>query len=78
MRPSNHHISIPSIWICPFGRRVSFWKDVWCGEEALCLVFPSIFNLVVHKDAMVVDPWDYSREEGGWSLLRICESKITL
>ena len=18
------------------GQRVSFWKDVWCGEEALC------------------------------------------
>ena len=21
------------------GRRVSFWKDLWCGEEALCRSF---------------------------------------
>ena len=23
------------------GRRISFWKDVWCGEEALSLMFPN-------------------------------------
>ena len=49
------------------GRRVSFWKDVWCGEEALCYVFPSLFNLAVHKEAMVADMWGCGREEGGWS-----------
>ena len=47
------------------GKRVSFWKDVWCREEVLCLVFPSLFNLVVHKEAMVVDVWDWDKEEGG-------------
>ena len=40
------------------GRRVSFWKDVWCGEEALSLVFPSLFILAAQKGAMVADLWD--------------------
>ena len=43
------------------------WKDVWCGEEALCSIFLALFNLVVHKEAMVADMWDCDREEGGWS-----------
>ena len=46
-------------------RKVSFWKDVWCGGEALCSVFPSLFNLVVHKDATMADMWDCNKEEGG-------------
>ena len=48
------------------GRRVSFWKDVWCGEEALGRSFPTLFNMVVNKDALVRDVWDSSRERGGW------------
>ena len=27
------------------GRRISFWKDFWCGEEALSLRFPNLFSL---------------------------------
>ena len=49
------------------GRRLGFWKDPWCNETVLCNEFPTLFNLVVHKDARVVDVWDSSREEGGWS-----------
>ena len=48
------------------GRRLRFWKDPWCGEIALCNVFPTLFNLVVHKDASVADVWNSSRENGGW------------
>ena len=33
----------------------------------LCNEFPTLFNLAVHKDARVVDVWDSSRKEGGWS-----------
>ena len=47
--------------------RVNFWKDAWCGEDALCFVYPSFFNLTMHKEAMVADMWDRSRGEGGWS-----------
>ena len=47
--------------------RVSFWKDVWCCEEALCLAFPSLFNLAAQKDAMAAKLWDRNRGEGGWN-----------
>ena len=33
----------------------------------LCNAFPTLFNLAAHKDARVVDVWDFSREDGGWS-----------
>ena len=33
----------------------------------LCYAFPTLFNLAVHKDAEVVDVWDSSTENGGWS-----------
>ena len=49
------------------GRRLGFWKDPWCGETVLCNAFPTLFNLVVHKDVRVVDVWNSSREDGGWS-----------
>ena len=48
------------------GRRVSFWKDPWCGEEALSLSFPSLYSLVVRKDARVAKMWDSSRVKGSW------------
>ena len=32
-------------------RRVSFWKDKWCGNEALCVSFPSLFALASSKEA---------------------------
>ena len=47
------------------GRRLRFWKDVWCGKEALCDSFPSLYALAANKEALVVDLWDSSREEGG-------------
>ena len=29
--------------------------------------FPTLFNLVAHKDAKVADVWDVSRVGGGWA-----------
>ena len=34
---------------------------------ALCNVFPTLFNLVAHKDARVAEVWDSLRDDGGWS-----------
>ena len=48
-------------------RRIRFWKDVWCGEEALCSSFPFMFSLAMQKDAMVSYLWNHVREEGGWA-----------
>ena len=35
------------------------------GEVALCTFFPSLFALVVHKEASVADVWDSSRDVVG-------------
>ena len=45
-------------------RKLSFSKDTWCGEVALCIAFPT---LVAHKDVKVAEVCDYSRVERGWS-----------
>ncbi|RVW72705.1 hypothetical protein CK203_056739 [Vitis vinifera] len=49
------------------GKRVRFWKDIWCGNISLCEAFPSLYDLVVSKDAWVADCWDSTGEEGGWN-----------
>ena len=49
------------------GRRISFWKDVWCGEEALSLTFPNLFRMTAQKDAKVADLWNWDSGEGGWN-----------
>ena len=48
------------------GSRISFWKDFWFWEEALCRHFPTLFRLVVNKEVVVRDVWDNSGI-GGWS-----------
>ncbi|RVX12073.1 Protein detoxification 45, chloroplastic [Vitis vinifera] len=49
------------------GKRVRFWKDIWCGNISLCEAFPSLYDLAVSKDAWVADCWDSTGEEGGWT-----------
>ena len=49
------------------GRRLRFWLDPWCGGTALCNAFPTLFNVVAHKDATIAEVWDSSRVDGGWS-----------
>ena len=51
------------------GQRVKFWKDRWCGDELLCVSFPSLFALAVFKDAWVKDVWCSNEGGGSWSLL---------
>ena len=46
------------------GSRVSFWKDIWCGEEALCLAYPTMFSLVVRKEALIREVRDILNEGG--------------
>ena len=48
------------------GRRINFSKDVWRGEETLCSIYPSLFNLALNKEATVADMWDSGRGEGCW------------
>ena len=53
-----------SVFALRDGRRINFWKDVWCAEETLCARYPSLFNLALNKEAMVEDIW-HSGEGAG-------------
>ena len=48
------------------GRRVKFWKDIWCGNIPLCEAFPSLFAFAVSQNAWVADCWDSMGDAGGW------------
>ena len=56
-----------SVFVLGDGRRINFWKDVWWDGEALCARFPSFFNLVLNKEARVVDIWESGDGARGWS-----------
>ena len=49
------------------GRRINFWKHVWCDEEALCSRYPSLFNLALNKEAKIADIWDRDWGGGSWA-----------
>ena len=49
------------------GRRINFWKDVWCGEKALCSKYHSLFNLALNKEAKIADIWDRDSGDGNWA-----------
>ena len=38
-------------------RRVRFWFDKWCGNKPLKHLFPFLFDIVIPRDAWVVDVW---------------------
>ena len=46
------------------GKRVKFWKDIWCGNIPLCEAFPSLFAFAVSQDAWVADCWDSMGDAG--------------
>ena len=51
------------------GRKVQFWNDRWCGENALKEDFPSLYFLASFREAWVALLWDGTREVGHWNLV---------
>ncbi|KAG7987161.1 hypothetical protein I3843_03G119300 [Carya illinoinensis] len=37
------------------GNRISFWRDVWCGEHALEKAFLNLYRIVANREASVAD-----------------------
>ena len=37
------------------GKRIRFWEDVWCSDRSVASLYPMLFQLVVSKEAMVLD-----------------------
>ena len=48
-------VSSRTLFVVGNGRRVKFWRDRWCGDEPLCLSFPSLFTLASSKEAWVAN-----------------------
>ncbi|RVW67649.1 hypothetical protein CK203_063071 [Vitis vinifera] len=51
------------------GRKVKFWKDLWCEDQALKDAFPNLFRLAINKDQWVCDAWEEGGEVGSWNPL---------
>lgn len=49
------------------GRKVQFWKDLWCEDQTLEEVFPNVFSFIYNKEEWVVEAREVDREGGGWS-----------
>ena len=45
------------------GRKIRFWEDTWCGRQALCDAFPSLYSTTGSKGAKAAEIW--VREDGG-------------
>ena len=50
------------------GGRIRFWEDRWCGENPLCVSFPTLYVVAASKGAIVGEVWETTGGEGGWNL----------
>ena len=48
--------------------RIRFWKDKWNGENSLCNLFPTLYEITASKEKMIREVWESLRGEGGWNL----------
>ena len=46
------------------GKKVRFWKDMWCGEEPLAMTSPELFSIATNKEAWVDQMWKQVGEVG--------------
>ena len=53
-----------SVFVLGNVSKISFWKDIWCGKDPLCKVFPTLYSLTASKGAMVAEVWDISQGVG--------------
>jgi hypothetical protein len=50
------------------GSKVSFWHDVWCGEQPLKGAFPELFSIACLRDASVADHLQFSNGSPQWNV----------
>jgi hypothetical protein len=61
------------------GTRISFWRDLWCGDSVLKVAFPVLFGIACVKNAFVannmevlggLNQWNvnFTREAHDWEL----------
>ncbi|KAF5461636.1 hypothetical protein F2P56_017715 [Juglans regia] len=50
------------------GSRIKFWRDIWCGNEALKDAFPAIFRVAHNQDASIEDLMTLSGDQVQWNV----------
>ncbi|KAG7990850.1 hypothetical protein I3843_02G045100 [Carya illinoinensis] len=50
------------------GTRISFWRDIWCGEEALKDTFPCVYLVACDQEASVADLLVRSGDQVHWNI----------
>ena len=76
IRKEMEGICCRSHFIVRNGRKVKFWKDLWCEDQTLKETFLNLFLLVVNKDEWVLDAWEevgsgnphFSRHFNDWEM----------
>jgi hypothetical protein len=48
---SNHEFFERGAFILGDGKDIRFWEDTWLGETPLSSQYPSLYNLVSHKQS---------------------------
>jgi hypothetical protein len=43
------------------GSKVRFWHDVWCSDQLLKHVFPSLFSIARYKEAWVKENFFFDK-----------------
>jgi hypothetical protein len=51
------------------GSKVSFWHDVWCSDQLLKHVFPSLFSIARYKEAWVKDNFIWRNGLVEWNVI---------
>jgi hypothetical protein len=57
------------------GTRVSFWKDKWCGDTSLMVLFPTLFTCSSNREATIAEVLSGPDSgEFGSGMLPLCET----
>jgi hypothetical protein len=48
--------------------KVSFWHDIWCGNQQLKISYPDLFSIARSKDAWVVDNMQFRDKNINWNV----------
>jgi hypothetical protein len=51
------------------GSRISFWKDVWCGENSLKDTFPGLFSIARFREASIADNMERYNGTIQWNIV---------
>jgi hypothetical protein len=48
--------------------KIRFWHDVWCGDQALKIAFPKLFNIARFKEDAMADHFELSSASYQWNV----------